>query len=176
VQHSFGAILGPQDSWLLLRGMKTLAVRMEAQQRTAAALAPQIAALPGVRRVHFPGLATHAGHAVHARQARGPGAVLSLELESEALAKAFLRALRLPVLAVSLGGVETIASYPATMSHAAMPLEERERRGISGALVRLSIGLEGEGDLLADIQRALVEAAASATRPADLAHALPRPC
>jgi cysteine-S-conjugate beta-lyase len=159
IQTSVGAILGPQDSWLLLRGMKTLAVRLEAQQRTAAALAEKLPALPGVRRVYYPGLASHPGHAVHARQALGPGAVLSFELDSEPLAKEFLRRLTLPILAVSLGGVESIVSYPATMSHAAMPREERERRGITGALVRLSVGLESETDLLADIASALEAAA-----------------
>jgi cystathionine beta-lyase len=161
IQTSVGAILGPQDSWLLLRGMKTLAVRLEAQQRTAAAVALQLGSLPGVRRVYYPGLASHPGHAVHARQALGPGAVVSFELDSEPLAKEFLRRLTLPILAVSLGGVESIVSYPATMSHAAMPREERERRGITGALVRLSVGLESETDLLADIASALGAAAAT---------------
>ena len=160
IQVSLGAILGPQDSWLLLRGMKTLQVRLDAQQRTAAALAERLGSLPGVRRVHYPGLASHAGHALHARQAAGPGAVLSFELDGEPLAKEFLRRLTLPILAVSLGGVESIVSYPATMSHAAMPREERERRGISGALVRLSVGLESEADLYADIARALEAAVA----------------
>jgi cystathionine beta-lyase len=159
IQVSLGAILGPQDSWLLLRGMKTLQVRLDAQQRTAAALAERLGSLPGVRRVHYPGLASHPGHAVHARQAAGPGAVLSFELDGEPLAKEFLRRLTLPILAVSLGGVESIVSYPATMSHAAMPREERERRGITGALVRLSVGLESEADLLADIASALAAAA-----------------
>ena len=98
---------------------------------------------------------------MHARQAAGPGAVLSFELDGEPLAKEFLRRLTLPILAVSLGGVESIVSYPATMSHAAMPREERERRGITGALVRLSVGLESEADLLADIASALGAAAAS---------------
>jgi cystathionine beta-lyase len=161
IQVAFGAILGPQDSWLLLRGMKTLGVRLEAQQRTAAGIAARLGSLAGVRRVHYPGLASHPGHAVHAGQARGAGAVLSFELECEPLAREFLRRLTLPILAVSLGGVESIVSYPATMSHAAMPREEREQRGITGALVRLSVGLESEEDLLADIASALGAACAS---------------
>jgi cystathionine beta-lyase len=163
LQNSVGAILGPQDAWLLLRGIKTLAARLDQQQRTAAEIAQRLVALPGIRCVHFPGLADHPGRAVHERQARGPGAVVSFELVSEEIAKSFLRALRLPLLAVSLGGVESIVSYPATMSHAAMPRAERERRGITGALVRLSVGLESAVDLVADIEQALAQAGASQT-------------
>ena len=163
IQNSVGAILGPQDSWLLLRGMKTLSVRLDAQQATASGIARRLGALPGIRRVHHPGLASHPGHALHARQARGPGAVLSFELDSEPLAREFLRRLRLPILAVSLGGVESIVSYPVTMSHAAMPRDERERLGITGALVRLSVGLEAEEDLVADITQALGAAGAVLT-------------
>jgi cysteine-S-conjugate beta-lyase len=158
IQNSVGAILGPHDSWLLLRGIKTLAARLDLQQRTAATVAAAVAALPGVLRVHYPGLPDHPGRAVHERQARGPGAVLSFELESGHITKAFLRALRLPLLAVSLGGVESIASYPVTMSHAAMPPDERARRGITDGLVRLSVGLEAPEDLVADIERALKQA------------------
>jgi cysteine-S-conjugate beta-lyase len=155
VQNSFGAILGPHDSWLLLRGMKTLAARLDMQQRTATAVAERLAALPGVTRVYYPGLPQHPGRDVHLRQAKGPGAVLSFELENGEVTRAFLRALQLPLLAVSLGGVESIASYPVTMSHAAMPPDERARRGITDALVRLSVGLESADDLLADIDQAL---------------------
>ncbi len=164
VQNSVGAILGPQDSWLLLRGMKTLAVRLEAQQRSAADLAALLPRLAGIRHVYYPGLADHPGHAVHARQARGSGAVLSFELETEALARAFLRALRVPLLAVSLGSVESIVSYPATMSHASMPPEERRRRGITGSLVRLSVGLEPAQALLDDIRQALDAARLETTK------------
>jgi len=171
IQNSFGAILGPQDSWLLLRGMKTLAARLEMQQRAATRVAERIAVLPGVRRVYYPGLPDHPGRAVHLRQARGPGAVVSFELASESLAKDFLRALRLPLLAVSLGGVESIASYPATMSHASMPPSERERRGITGGLVRLSVGLEAAADLIADVEQALASAGAYSNRDASQAEA-----
>jgi cysteine-S-conjugate beta-lyase len=169
IQNSIGAILGPQDSWLLLRGMKTLAARLEMQQRAALRVAERIAVLPGVRRVYYPGLPDHPGRAVHQRQARGPGAVVSFELATEDLAKAFLRALKLPILAVSLGGVESIASYPATMSHASMPPSERERRGITGGLVRLSVGLEAAEDLIADVEQALASAGAHSNRDASLA-------
>jgi cysteine-S-conjugate beta-lyase len=173
IQNSVGAVLGPQDSWLLLRGIKTLAARLEMQQRSAAEVATALSTLPGIRRVHYPGLPDHPGHALHARQARGAGAVVSFELDDEARTKAFLRALRLPLLAVSLGGVESIASYPATMSHASMPRAERERRGISGALVRLSVGLEGPDDLIDDIRRSLEESSVATTL--DAAPAARRP-
>ncbi len=158
IQNAFGAVLSPRDSWLLLRGLRTLAVRLEAEQATAAALAQWLSARPEVARVHYPGLPGHPGHAVHARQAAGPGAVLSFELASPEAAKAFMRGLRLVKLAVSLGGVESILSYPATMSHAAMPPAERAARGISDALVRLSVGLESAADLQEDLGRALAAA------------------
>jgi cystathionine beta-lyase len=156
VQNSFGAILGPQDAWLTLRGVKTLAVRLEAQQRAAGEIARWLLARPEVRRVHYPGLASHPGAEVHASQARGAGAVLSFELADGPTAVAFMKRVRLPLVAVSLGGVESILSYPATMSHAAMPREERLARGITDGLVRLSVGLESAEDLIADLEQALV--------------------
>jgi cystathionine beta-lyase len=162
IQNAFGAVLGPQDSWLLLRGMRTLAVRLAAEQTTAETLAAWLAGRPEVRRVFYPGLAAHPGRDVHFRQADGAGAVVSFELQSPAAAHAFMRALTLPKLAVSLGGVESILSYPATMSHAAMPPAERAARGISDALVRLSVGLESARDLLEDLGQALAAAASAA--------------
>jgi len=155
VQNAFGAVLPPQDSWLVLRGLRTLAVRLAAEQATAQELAAWLAKRPEVARVHYPGLPGHPGHDIHARQADGPGAVLSFELRSPDAAKAFMRSIRLPKLAVSLGGVESILSYPATMSHAAMPPAERVSRGISDALVRLSVGLESARDLKSDLEQAL---------------------
>jgi cystathionine beta-lyase len=173
IQNSVGAILGPQDSWLLLRGMKTLAVRLEAQQRTASGIAERLLGLDGIRRVYYPGLPGHPGRQIHLAQAKGAGAVVSFELASESLAQGFMRALSLPLLAVSLGGVESIVSYPMTMSHAAMPRAERERRGITGALVRLSVGLEAEEDLMADITQALARAKAEAIGQGVVKGALP---
>ncbi|MEA4856712.1 trans-sulfuration enzyme family protein [Solidesulfovibrio sp.] len=163
IQNAFGAVLPPLDSWLLLRGLRTLAVRLAAEQATAGELAAWLAGRDDLARVHYPGLAGHPGQDIHRAQADGPGAVLSFELQSPAAAKAFMRALTLPKLAVSLGGVESILSYPATMSHAAMPAAERAARGISDALVRLSVGLESAADLKADLDRAL---AAARARPA----------
>lgn len=155
IQTGFGAILGPMDSWLLLRGIKTLAVRMEAQQRSAEKIADWLVSQPGIARVYYPTLEGHPGREVHLRQSYGGGAVVSFELSDGDKAKKFLRSVKLPLLAVSLGGVDSILSYPATMSHSAMPPAERAARGISDALVRLSVGLEAADDLIADLEQAL---------------------
>lgn len=155
IQNGFGAILGPQDSWLILRGIKTLAVRMDAQQKTAEQLANRLLTKPGIRKIFYPALPEHPGRSVQLRQAGGGGAVISFELKSPAAAKRFLGAVKLPLVAVSLGGVESILSFPCKMSHASMPPDERARRGITDALVRLSVGLEHVDDLEADIEQAL---------------------
>lgn len=155
LQAAFGAILGPQDSWLVLRGLRTLAVRMQAQQERAGALARWLQARPEVACVYYPGLEGHPGRETHLGQADGAGAVLSLVLRSPRAATGFLRAARVPIVGVSLGGVESILSYPATMSHRAMPPAERAQRGISDALVRFSVGLESLDDLTADLDQAL---------------------
>ena len=155
VQNSFGAILGPQDSWLLLRGIKTLSARMEAQQKSAENIANWFADLPAVKAVHYPTLASHPGREIHMKQSSGGGAVVSFELENGDVAKKVLRKVSLPLMAVSLGGVESILSYPATMSHAAMPHSERQARGITDGLVRLSVGLEDPADLCEDLKQAI---------------------
>jgi cystathionine beta-lyase len=155
VQNAFGAILGPQDSWLVLRGLKTLAVRVQAEQQSAESLARWLATRREVKRVYYPTLPGHPGRDVHLRQAGGGGAVISFELASPELAVVVMKRVKLPLVAVSLGGVESILSYPVTMSHAAMPAAERERRGITGGLVRLSVGLESVADLQADLAQAL---------------------
>jgi len=155
IQNAFGAVLGVQDSWLLLRGLKTLAVRMDACQAGAAEIARRLENLPQVRRVHYPGLEHHPGKAVHDKQAAGPGAVVSFELENADYARRLLKNAALPLVAVSLGGVETILSHPASMSHASMPPEERERRGTGDALIRLSVGLESPDDIWSDLTQAL---------------------
>ena len=153
VQNSFGAILGPQDCWLTLRGLKTLKVRMEESQRSAVRIAEWLSANSKVKKVFYPGLKSHPGHEIHLSQASGPGAVLSFELEDYELTKKVLEGVELSAFAVSLGGVESIISYPAMMSHAAMPSSERAARGISDSLVRLSVGLEDADDLIADFTR-----------------------
>jgi len=151
IQNAFGAILGPQDSWLVLRGLKTLKVRMDESQRNAIAVADWLTKQQRVTRVYYPGLSTHPGFEVNSRQSAGPGAVLSFTLESLDLTKKLLENAKLSAFAVSLGGVESIISYPAKMSHASMPCEEREARGISDTLVRLSLGLEDSGDMIEEL-------------------------
>lgn len=155
IQKAFGAILGPMDSWLVMRGIKTLSARMEAQQKSADEIAKWLTKQQRVKRVYYPTLPEHRDRATHLRQASGGGAVLSFELENKEKTIKFLRAVKLPLLAVSLGGVESILSYPATMSHAAMPEKERIKRGITDSLVRLSVGLEDVEDLKEDIDNAL---------------------
>jgi cystathionine beta-lyase len=153
IQNAFGAVLGPQDCWLVLRGLKTLRVRMEESQRSAIRIAEWLTAQKQVTRVYYPGLPNHPGHAIHASQTSGPGAVLSFELATFDLTRRLLEGAELAAFAVSLGGVESILSYPAKMSHAAMPPAERAARGISDTLVRLSVGLEEADDLIADLDR-----------------------
>jgi len=155
LQNAFGAILGPQDSWLVLRGLKTLKVRMEESQRSAGAVAEWLAGQDNVTEVFYPGLPSHPGFEVQRGQASGAGAVLSFKLSSVELTKRVLEGMSLAAFAVSLGGVESIISYPEKMSHAAMPREEREARGISDTLIRLSVGLEDTEDLIADLDRVI---------------------
>ena len=155
IQNAFGAVLGPQDSWLVLRGLKTLKVRMEESQKGAAAVAEWLSGQGSVKEVFFPGLPSHPGFSVHKGQADGPGAVLSFTLESVELTEKVLENMKLAAFAVSLGGVESIISYPVKMSHAAMPREEREARGITDTLVRLSVGLEEIEDLIDDLDRVI---------------------
>ena len=155
IQNGFGAILGPQDSFLTMRGLKTLKVRMDQSGRSAATIVDWLAAEKKVLKIHYPGLTTHPGYDVHKAQADGAGAVFSFELDSFESTKKLLEGSRLSAFAVSLGGVESIISYPARMSHAAVPKEERERKGIKDTLIRLSVGLEDAGDLIADMDQAL---------------------
>ncbi|WP_136513514.1 trans-sulfuration enzyme family protein [Geomonas edaphica] len=155
IQNAFGAVLGPQDCWLVLRGLKTLKVRMEEHQASAQKIALWLKEQKQVERVYYPGLPEHPGYEVHKRQSSGPGAVLSFELASFELTTRLLEGVKLAAFAVSLGGVESILSYPAKMSHAAMPPAEREARGIKDTLVRLSVGLEDPDDLIADMARFL---------------------
>ena len=155
VQNAFGAVLGPQDCWLVLRGLKTLKVRMEESQASAGRIVAWLKEQKGVAKVYYPGLPEHPGYDIHRGQASGAGAVLSFELADYELTKRLLEGVKLAAFAVSLGGVESILSYPAKMSHAAMPSAERELRGIKDTLVRLSVGLEDAEDLIADMDRIL---------------------
>jgi cysteine-S-conjugate beta-lyase len=156
IQNTFGAVLGPQDCWLTLRGLRTLGVRMDAQQKSAGEIALWLKQCAHIKTVFYPGLPDHPGREIHERQADGYGAVISFEMDGGGPATlALLKKVKLPLVAVSLGGVETILSYPARMSHAAMPPSERNARGITDGLLRLSVGLEHPDDLIADFDQAL---------------------
>jgi cystathionine beta-lyase len=161
IQNGFGAVLGVQDSWLVMRGLKTLKTRLDASTASAGKLAAWLAQHPCVKRVYYTGLPSHEGHQIQTRQTSGHGAVLSFDVGSRENVKTLFDAVKLPLVAVSLGAVESILSYPAMMSHAAMPPEERERRGITEGLVRLSVGLEEYEDLQADLEQALAKIKAS---------------
>jgi cystathionine beta-lyase/cystathionine gamma-synthase len=155
VQKSEGAILSPFDSFLVLRGIKTLAVRMERHEANGRALASYLARHPKVKEVFYPGLASHPGFALQQRQATGFGALITFELGSYAAAKKFLDAVQVMSLAESLGGVETLTSHPASMTHASVPEDKRAELGITDGLVRISAGIEDLADLLADTEQAL---------------------
>lgn len=155
LQNAFGAVLGVQDAWLVLRGLKTLHVRLQQSQASALKVAEFLAEHPKVEAVYYPGLSYHPGYETQNYQADGPGAVLSFKLADAVAVKTLVENVELPVFAVSLGAVESILSYPAKMSHAAMPPEEREKRGISDGLLRLSVGLEKVEDLIKDFAAAL---------------------
>lgn len=155
IQKSAGAILSPFDCWLVLRGVKTLAVRMEQHNKNAQAIADYLEPHPKVKRVFYPGLRSHPQHELGKRQMKGFGAMLSFELGSREAAARLLRQAKLCSLGESLGGVETLISHPVTMTHASVPLAEREKIGITEGLVRLSVGIEDVEDLIADLDRAL---------------------
>jgi cystathionine gamma-lyase/cystathionine beta-lyase/cystathionine gamma-lyase/homocysteine desulfhydrase len=157
VQNAAGAILSPMDSWLTLRGIKTLVVRMERHEANGREIARHLASHRKVVRVHYPGLPDHPQHDLARRQMRGFGALISFELGSFEKAKAFLSRVRLCSLGESLGGVETLISHPATMTHGSIPEAERNRLGVTPDLVRVSVGIEDVEDLKADLDQALAE-------------------
>jgi cystathionine beta-lyase/cystathionine gamma-synthase len=156
VQNSAGAILSPFDSWLVLRGLKTLALRMERHDRNGRAVAEYLARHPRVLKVHYPGLPDHPQHALAKRQATGFGGMLSFVVQGgyEA-ARRLLNRVKLCALAESLGGVETLICHPATMTHASVPEAERRRLGIEDGMVRVSVGIEDVEDILADLESGL---------------------
>ncbi|HFJ9444712.1 MULTISPECIES: cystathionine beta-lyase [Bacillus cereus group] len=155
LQNSFGAILSPQDCSLVLRGLKTLHVRLEHSATNANKIAHYLQEHAKVQNVYYPGLQAHLGFDIQQSQATSAGAVLSFTLQSEDALRQFLSKVKLPVFAVSLGAVESILSYPAKMSHAALSQEARDKRGISNSLLRLSVGLENVDDLISDFENAL---------------------
>lgn len=155
-QNAAGGVPGPFDAYLVLRGLKTLAVRMERHCANANTLAVWLRQHPAVATVYYPGLADHPGHALAARQMRAFGGMMSLKLRGGiAAARQFLTRTKLFSLAESLGGVESLVCHPATMTHASIPKEVREARGVDDGLIRLSVGIEDVADLRADLEAAL---------------------
>ncbi len=157
LQNAAGAVLGPMDSWLVLRGVKTLAVRMRQHNENGMTIAQFLAKHPKVKNVHYPGLPDHPQHQLAKRQMAGFGGMLSFETGSLENAKTILKSVRLCSLAESLGGVETLISHPASMSHASVAAADRERGGITDGLLRISVGIEDVEDLIADLEQALAK-------------------
>ncbi|HEV2837089.1 MAG TPA: cystathionine gamma-synthase [Pyrinomonadaceae bacterium] len=155
VQNSAGAILSPFDSWLVMRGTKTLALRMEQHDKSGRAVAAFLEEHPKVRKVYYPGSASHPQHALARRQQRGFGGMVAFDVGSLAAARTVLESVKLCTLAESLGGVETLISHPATMTHASVDAAKRERLGITDGLVRISVGIEDTDDIIADLDQAL---------------------
>jgi len=157
IQNAAGAILGPMDSWLVLRGVKTLALRMARHNENGMVIAKHLDGHPKVKQVNYPGLSSHPQHELAKKQMRGFGGMISFETGSLENAKTVLKSVRVCSLAESLGGVETLISHPATMTHASVPLEQRQRLGITDGLVRISVGIEDVEDLVADLDQALAK-------------------
>ena len=161
LQKSVGGVPSPFDCYMVLRGLKTLGVRMKQHVAGAKAIASHLSRHKQVERVFYPGLTSHKGHEIAARQMKGPGGMISFELAGGLpAATAFLKALRIFVCAESLGGVESLAEHPAIMTHASVPAESRKLLGIGDGLIRLSVGVEDEGDLQDDLERGFQAAAA----------------
>jgi cystathionine gamma-lyase/cystathionine beta-lyase/cystathionine gamma-lyase/homocysteine desulfhydrase len=155
VQNSAGAILSPFDSWLVMRGTKTLALRMEQHDKSGRAVAAFLEEHPKVHKVYYPGSASHPQHALASRQQHGFGGMVAFDVGSLSNARTVLESVKLCTLAESLGGVETLISHPATMTHASVDEAKRQRIGITDGLVRISVGIEDTDDIIADLDQAL---------------------
>ena len=155
LQNAIGAVLGPHDSWLVQRSLKTLGVRMAAHAQNAQKIAEFLEAHPAVATVYYPGLASHPGHEIAQKQMSGFSGMISFELAKDEQVVPFVEALEIFTLAESLGGVESLIEVPAIMTHASIPKENREAVGIKDGLIRLSVGIEAVEDLLADLEKGL---------------------
>lgn len=158
LQNAIGGVLGPQDSWLVQRGIKTLALRMEAHSKNASKIAEFLENSHEVAKVYYPGLASQTGHEIAQKQMAAFGGMLSFELKNEQAVKTFVESLQYFTLAESLGGVESLVEVPAVMTHASIPKNIREQIGIKDGLIRLSVGIEDISDLLSDLTQALEKA------------------
>lgn len=155
LQNAMGAVLGPQDSWLIQRGIKTLSVRMEAHQKNALAVATFLENHPAVETVYYPGLTSHPNYQIAKTPMSGFSGMVSFDLKEDAKVVPFVESLKLFILAESLGGVESLVEVPSIMTHASIPKDKREKAGIKDGLIRLSVGIEHIDDLLADLTQAL---------------------
>lgn len=155
LQNAIGGVLGPQDSWLLMRGMKTLGLRMRQHEKNARTIANWLVEHPRVKKVFYPGLPDHPGHQLAARQARGFGGMISFDVGNQYFVDRLLDNVRFFVLAESLGAVESLISTPPRMTHASIPAERRAELGITDGLIRISVGLEDVDDLIEDLSNAL---------------------
>ena len=155
ISSATGGLLAPFDSWLMLRDIKTLAVRMERAQENARAIAAFLQTHPRVTRVHYVGLPDHPGYEVNARQSRGSGAMLSFAVDSHETALQVLEKVKIITFAESLGGPESLITLPVTQTHADVPEEERLKLGITDSLLRLSVGIENAQDLIEDLRQAM---------------------
>jgi methionine-gamma-lyase len=166
VLHHLGGTMDPHQAWLVLRGLRTLALRVRQAQANARVIAELLTDHPAVAAVHYPGLADHPQRDLISRQMEGPGSLISFELKGGVEAgRELLKAVRLPVLAVSLGGVESLIQHPASMTHASVTREDRVAAGITDGLVRLSVGCEAAADLVADLEQALDTVGVAWDRP-----------
>lgn len=154
-QNAVGAVLAPQDSWLIIRGMKTLGVRLDRHQENAQKIATWLNSHPRIRKVHYPGLAQHPDHGLMKQQVKGFGAMIAFEVDKHELVEQVLLKTKLISFAESLGGVETLMTFPEVQTHADIPPELRARLGINNVLLRLSVGIEDADDLIEDLRQAL---------------------
>lgn len=157
LQNAMGAVLGPQECWLLMRGMKTLALRVSAQEKNAQQIARWLLKHPLVESVYYPGLEVHSGHSLQLEQASGFGSMMSFTVKNQRLVKKIVEKVKIISFAESLGGVESLITYPTMQTHAEMPSEVREKSGVTDCLLRLSVGIEDSEDLIEDLAQALSE-------------------
>lgn len=155
IQNSTGGVLGPQDSWLLIRGIKTLGIRMEEHEQNTAKIIQFLLNHPQVSKIYYPGLENHPGHDIAKKQARGFGGMVSFDVGDAEKAANILKRVKYFTLAESLGAVESLISMPAKMTHASIPAERRAELGITDSLIRISVGLEDSDDLIEDLEHAL---------------------
>ena len=155
IQNSTGGVLGPFDSWLLLRGLKTLGIRMDRQSQNAHELAMWLRSRPEVKKVYYLGFPDHPGYELHRSQAGNTGNVVSFDIGDEAFARKILANVKLCVLGDSLGGVESLVNLPDIMSHGSVPRERKLQMGVTPSLIRLSVGIEHPGDIILDLEQAM---------------------